>query len=95
MSQEELRVNDRIRISPVRLIDVDGEQIGIVSTDEARSIADDRGLDLVEVAPNSRPPVCRIMDYGKYKYEQARKMRVTTSASSSGTRAGSSRMATR
>ena len=75
VSQEELRVNDRIRISPVRLIDVDGEQIGIISTDEARSIADDRGLDLVEVAPNSRPPVCRIMDYGKYKYEQARKAR--------------------
>ena len=73
VSQEELRVNDRIRISPVRLIDVDGEQVGIVPTDEARSIAEDRGLDLVEVAPNSRPPVCRIMDYGKYKYEQARK----------------------
>ena len=75
MSQEELRVNDRIRISPVRLIDVDGDQVGIVSTDEARSIAADRGLDLVEVAPNSRPPVCRIMDYGKFKYEQARKAR--------------------
>ncbi len=73
VSQEELRVNDRIRISPVRVIDVDGEQLGIVTTDEARSIAENRGLDLVEVAPNSRPPVCRIMDYGKYKYEQARK----------------------
>ena len=73
MSQEDLRVNDRIRISPVRLIDQDGEQIGIVATDEARDIAFEAGLDLVEVAPNSRPPVCRIMDYGKYKYEQARK----------------------
>ncbi len=75
MSQDELRVNHRIRISPVRLIDVDGTQIGIVPTDEARSIAEDQGLDLVEVAPNSRPPVCRIMDFGKYKYEQARKAR--------------------
>ncbi|MGD8495112.1 MAG: translation initiation factor IF-3 [Gemmatimonadales bacterium] len=73
MSQEDLRVNERIRISPVRLIDQDGEQIGIVATDEARDIAAEAGLDLVEVAPNSRPPVCRIMDYGKYKYEQARK----------------------
>lgn len=73
MSQEDLRVNERIRISPVRLIDQDGEQVGIVATDEARDIAAQAGLDLVEVAPNSRPPVCRIMDYGKYKYEQARK----------------------
>ena len=73
MSQEDLRVNERIRISPVRLIDQDGEQVGIVATDEARDIAAEAGLDLVEVAPNSRPPVCRIMDYGKYKYEQARK----------------------
>lgn len=73
MSQEDLRVNDRIRISPVRLIDQHGEQVGIVGTDEARGIAAEAGLDLVEVAPNSRPPVCRIMDYGKYKYEQARK----------------------
>jgi len=73
VSQEDLRVNDRIRISPVRLIDQHGEQVGIVGTDEARDIAAEAGLDLVEVAPNSRPPVCRIMDYGKYKYEQARK----------------------
>jgi translation initiation factor IF-3 len=73
VSQEDLRVNDRIRISPIRLIDQHGEQIGIVATDEARDMAADAGLDLVEVAPNSRPPVCRIMDYGKYKYEQSRK----------------------
>jgi len=73
VSQEDLRVNERIRISPVRLIDEEGEQVGIVATDEARDIAAEAGLDLVEVAPNSRPPVCRIMDYGKYKYEQARK----------------------
>lgn len=75
MNQDELRVNERIRISPVRLIDENGDQLGIVATDEARSLASDRGLDLVEVAPNARPPVCRFMDYGKYKYEQARKAR--------------------
>lgn len=70
-----MRVNEGIRISPIRLIGVDGEQIGIVPTDEARSLAEERGLDLVEVAPTARPPVCRLMDYGKYKYEQARKSR--------------------
>jgi translation initiation factor IF-3 len=75
VSQEELRVNDRIRISPIRLIDGDGEQLGIIATDEARAMAAEQGLDLVEVAPNSRPPVCKIMDYGKFKYEQARKAR--------------------
>ncbi|MGH7541039.1 MAG: translation initiation factor IF-3, partial [Gemmatimonadota bacterium] len=68
-------VNERIRISPIRLIDEEGEQVGIVATDEARQMAADRGLDLVEVAPNARPPVVRLMDYGKYKYEQARKAR--------------------
>ena len=72
---DELRVNKGIRISPVRLIDEDGEQVGIVPTEEARQLATDRGLDLVEVSPNARPPVCRLMDYGKYKYEAARKAR--------------------
>ena len=67
------RVNYQIRISPVRVIDEDGEQLGIMEVDEARSIAEQRGLDLVEVAPTARPPVCKIMDYGKYKYEQAKK----------------------
>jgi len=66
------RVNYQIRISPVRVIDEDGEQLGIMEVDEARSIAEQRGLDLVEVAPTARPPVCKIMDYGKYKYEQAK-----------------------
>ncbi len=54
----------------MRLIGVDGSQLGIFATDDARRIADDQGLDLVEVAPNADPPVCRIMDYGKFKYEQ-------------------------
>jgi len=68
-------VNNQIRISPVRLVDEEGEQVGIVSIEEARNAAEARGLDLVEVAPQARPPVVRIMDYGKYKYEQARKAR--------------------
>lgn len=72
---DELRVNKGIRISPVRLIDEDGEQVGILPTEEARQLAVERGLDLVEVSPNARPPVCRLMDYGKYKYEAARKAR--------------------
>ena len=67
------RVNHQIRISPVRVIEEDGGQLGILEVDEARSIAEQRGLDLVEVAPTARPPVCKIMDYGKYKYEQAKK----------------------
>ena len=68
-------MNERIRISPIRLIDDNGDQLGIVATDEARAMAAERGLDVVEVAPNARPPVCRLMDYGKFKYEQQRKAR--------------------
>jgi len=68
-----VRVNDLIRVPLVRLIDSVGEQLGIVSIDDALSKAAEAGMDLVEVAPNSDPPVCRIMDYGKYKYQQAKK----------------------
>lgn len=68
-------MNQQIRISPVRVIGNDGEQLGIMPVDEALERAQEDGLDLVEVAPNSRPPVVRIMDYGKYKYEQQRKAR--------------------
>lgn len=68
-----MRINRRIRVSPVRLIGPDGEQIGIVPTSEAYNRAQELGLDLVEVSPNSRPPVCRIMDFGKYKYELSKK----------------------
>jgi translation initiation factor IF-3 len=67
------RVNRQIRVPEVRLIDHEGKQIGVVSTDDARRRADDAGLDLVEVAPNVEPPVCRIMDFGKFKYEQRKK----------------------
>lgn len=68
-------MNDQIRISPVRLIQDDGEQIGIVSIDEARERAEDRGMDLVEVAAEARPPVVKMMDYGKFKYEADRARR--------------------
>lgn len=70
-----VRVNEQIRISPVRLIQDDGEQIGIVSMDEARERAGVRGMDLVEVAPEARPPVVKMMDYGKYRYEAQRAQR--------------------
>lgn len=63
-------MNDEIRISPVRLIDPDGEQVGVVSLQAAREAAADHDLDLVEVAPNARPPVLKVMDWGKYRYEQ-------------------------
>ena len=69
------RVNERIKIREVRLIDSDGEQHGVVPTDKALAMAKAQGLDLVEVADRERPPVCKIMDYGKYKYEQKRKKR--------------------
>lgn len=75
------RINDRIRITPIRLIDQTGEMIGIVETDDARRRAQDLGLDLVEIAPDVRPPVCRIMDFGKYKYETAKKEKASKSRS--------------
>lgn len=75
ISDKRVRVNEQIRISPVRLITDDGEQLGIVSIDDARVQATERGLDLVEVAPDARPPVVKMMDYGKYKYEAARQAR--------------------
>jgi len=67
------RINERIRVPKVRLIGADGEQVGVVDTDEARRIAREADLDLVEVAADSRPPVCRLLDYSKYKYEQEQK----------------------
>lgn len=70
ISTDEPRINEKIRVPRVRLIGVDGSQLGIFTTSDAQQIADDQNLDLVEVAPNSDPPVCRVMDYGKYKYEQ-------------------------
>ncbi|WP_257160010.1 translation initiation factor IF-3 [Corynebacterium cystitidis] len=71
----EARINERIRVPEVRLVGPSGEQVGVVRTDDARKLAYDADLDLVEVAPNAKPPVAKIMDYGKYKYEQAQKAR--------------------
>ncbi|MFL5899332.1 MAG: translation initiation factor IF-3 [Solirubrobacterales bacterium] len=69
------RINERIRVPKVRLIGADGEQLGILDTNEALKKAQDSNLDLVEVAPNSKPPVTRLLDYSKYKYEQEQKQK--------------------
>ena len=74
-NKNRLRVNRMIRFSPVRVISPEGDQMGIMAVDEALAAAEARGLDLVEVAPMARPPVCRIMDFGKYKFEQAKAAR--------------------
>ncbi|MFT8258759.1 MAG: translation initiation factor IF-3 [Candidatus Symbiodolus clandestinus] len=66
------RINDEIRVSQVRLIDKDGDQVGVVSIHEALAKARDAGVDLVEISPNAEPPVCRIMDYGKFLYEKSK-----------------------
>src|SRR4051812_33042840 len=71
--RDEPRINDRIRVPEVRLVGDDGNQIGVVKTDEALRFAQERDLDLVEVAPEARPPVCRVLDYSKYKYELEQK----------------------
>ncbi len=68
---DELRVNDKIRAREVRVVAPDGSQIGVKQLNEAQWLADQLGLDLVEVAPDANPPVCKILDYGKYKYEQS------------------------
>ena len=71
--KQELPINRQIREKEVQLIDENGEKVGIVSIEEALEMAEDRNLDLVLVAPNANPPVCKIMNYGKYKFEQAKK----------------------
>ena len=71
----ELRINDRIRVPEVRLVGPNGETVGIVPTDQALKLAVEADLDLVEIAPQGRPPVCKLMDYGKFKYENAQKAR--------------------
>ena len=69
----DLMINEQIRDKEIRLIGEDGEQLGIMSAREALQMAEDAGLDLVKIAPTAKPPVCKIVDYGKYKYEQIRK----------------------
>lgn len=68
-----LRVNRGIRMPEVRVIDETGKQLGVLKTEDALRMAYDRGLDLIEIVPNSRPPVCKLADYGKYKYEEKKK----------------------
>jgi len=75
ISASSFRVNESIRVKEVRLIGADGDNVGVVATEEARRMAQDAGLDLVEVAPNADPPVCRIMDFGKFVYERTKKER--------------------
>jgi translation initiation factor IF-3 len=73
--RDQTRINDRIRVPEVRLIGEDGNQVGVVKTADALAYAQERDLDLVEVAPEARPPVVRVLDYSKYKYEQAQKQK--------------------
>jgi translation initiation factor IF-3 len=73
--RDSTRINDRIRVPEVRLVGEDGKQIGVIKTSEALAYAQERDLDLVEVAPDARPPVCRVLDYSKYKYEQEQKQK--------------------
>jgi translation initiation factor IF-3 len=75
LSAKNHRINEQIRIKEVRLIDDEGEQAGVVPTEKALEMAREKGLDLVEVAPNAKPPVCKLIDYGKYKYEMDKKNR--------------------
>lgn len=72
-----MRINERIRKNPIRLIDENNNQVGVIDVKEAQLRAHDAGLDLVEVSPNAEPPVCRIMDYGKYLYQQKRKTKLS------------------
>ena len=73
--RDQTRTNERIRVPEVRLVGEDGKQIGVIKTSDALAYAQERDLDLVEVAPDARPPVCRVLDYSKYKYEQAQKQK--------------------
>jgi len=79
------RINRQIRISPIRLIDHEGTQVGIIETFEALKMAEEVGMDLVEVSPEARPPVCKLMDYGRHKYEKNRQERSQKKKSSDNT----------
>ena len=74
--KEEVRVNEEIKASKVRLIDVDGTQLGIYTVRDALRIAGERGQDLIEIAPQAKPPVCKILDFGKFKYEQQKREKI-------------------
>ena len=84
ISRKKYQVNERIRASKVRLIDSEGEQVGVMPIEQARAEAQSRELDLIELAPGADPPVCRIMDYGKFRYEQDKKARKAAKKSKGG-----------
>ena len=73
IAKKEMQINEQIRDNELRIIGADGAQLGVMSAREAQALADEAGLDLVKIAPTATPPVCRIMDYGKYRFEQAKK----------------------
>ena len=73
ISKKEIQINEEIRDKELRIIGSDGQQLGIMSAKEALDLAEQKNLDLVKIAPQAKPPVCKIIDYGKYRYEQARK----------------------
>ena len=73
IAKQELQANEEIREKEVRVVTQDGEQLGVMSSDEALKLAQSKNLDLVNIAPNAQPPVCKIMDYGKYRFEQAKR----------------------
>lgn len=75
MAERRLRINDMIRVPEVRLISGDGRQAGVIATEQAMELARNEGLDLVEVSPQARPPVCKILDYGKFKFEQEKRIK--------------------
>ena len=77
ISIKECLINDEIKAKEVRLIDVDGNQLGVVSIKEALAKSEEKNLDLVEISPQAKPPVCKIMDYGKYRFEQAKREKET------------------
>ena len=72
-AEKKPRINEEIRVPEVRLIDADGNQLGIVSSREARRLSEEAGLDLVEISPDAKPPVCRVMNFGKFAYQQSKR----------------------
>jgi len=77
IKKDRIRLNEEIRVAEIRLIGPDGEQVGLMKPADAIKIAEENDLDLVEIAPNATPPVCRIMDYGKFRYQQSKKEKIS------------------
>jgi translation initiation factor IF-3 len=75
LATSDLKINEQIRVSEVRLIDAEGNQLGVIQIQDAMTLAKESGADLVEIAPNASPPVCKILDYGKYKFEQEKRLK--------------------